>query len=106
MGRRRLSRTASTGAQGSILATHEHLVVMTKVIAIALAVGLDVLAISVGIGVMRLAADASVRLGCAFAGSEIAMQVVGYGLGSGAGKALGTSATYLGFFLLAAIAAG
>ena len=71
------------------MAIHHELIVMSKVFAVALAVGLDVLAVSVGIGVMKLALDASVRLGCAFATSEIAMQVLGYVLGTGAGKMLG-----------------
>jgi putative Mn2+ efflux pump MntP len=79
------------------------LVLMAKVLGVALAVGLDVLAVSVGVGVMQLALDASLRLGVAFAGSEIAMQVVGYELGAGAGKVLGEVATYIGLALLAAI---
>jgi putative Mn2+ efflux pump MntP len=52
---------------------------------------------------MRLTLDASLRLGVAFAGSEIAMQVVGYELGAGAGKVLGEVATYIGLALLATI---
>ena len=52
----------------------------------AFAVGLDVLAISVAVGVARLPFDASLRLGLAFAGSEIAMQVIGYALGVGADR--------------------
>jgi putative Mn2+ efflux pump MntP len=76
---------------------------MAKVLGVALAVGLDVLAISVGVGVMQLAIDARLRLGLAFAGSEIAMQVVGYELGAGAGKVLGEVATYAGLALLATI---
>lgn len=79
------------------------LILMVKVFAVALAVGLDVLAISVGVGVMRLALNARLRLGCAFAGSEIAMQVVGYELGAGAGRMLGEVAAYVGFALLATI---
>ena len=74
-----------------------------KLFAVAFAVGLDVLAISVGVGVARLPFDASLRLGVAFAGSEIAMQVIGYALGVGAGQMLGDVATYLGFALLAFI---
>jgi putative Mn2+ efflux pump MntP len=50
---------------------------MAKVLGVALAVGLDVLAVSVGVGVMQLALNARLRLGVAFAVSEIAMQVVG-----------------------------
>jgi len=78
-------------------------IVMAKILGVAFAVGLDVLAISVGVGVTHLAFEASVRLGCAFAGAEIVMQVAGYGLGSGAGKVLGDVATYIGFALLAFI---
>jgi len=73
------------------------LIVMSKVFGVAVAVGLDVLAVSIGVGVTQLAFDARVRLGIAFAGSEIAMQVVGYELGAGAGKMLGEVASYVGF---------
>lgn len=76
---------------------------MSKVFGVAVAVGLDVLAVSIGVGVTQLSFDASVRLGIAFAGSEIAMQVVGYELGAGAGKMLGEVATYVGFALLAMV---
>ncbi len=69
----------------------------------AFAVGLDVLAISVGVGVARLPFDASLRLGVAFAGSEIAMQAIGYALGVGAGRVLGDVAADVGFALLAFI---
>lgn len=79
------------------------LVLVAKVLGVALAVGLDVLAVSVGVGVMQLAVDTRLRLGLAFAGSEIAMQVVGYELGAGAGKVLGEVATYIGLALLATI---
>ncbi len=76
---------------------------LVKVVAVAFAVGLDVLAVSISVGVAQLAFEASVRLGIAFAGAEIAMQVVGYELGTGAGKLLGAIATYIGIALLAAI---
>jgi manganese efflux pump family protein len=82
---------------------HHDLITLAKVLAVAFAVGLDVLAVSIGVGVARLALDTSVRLGLAFAGSEIAMQAVGYGLGSGAGRILGETADYAGLILLAAI---
>jgi putative Mn2+ efflux pump MntP len=85
------------------LEIHRDLVILAKSFAVALAVGLDVLAVSVGVGVTRLAFDASIRVGCAFAGSEIAMQVIGYALGSGAGRIFGVLATYVGLVLLAAI---
>jgi putative Mn2+ efflux pump MntP len=76
---------------------------VAKVFGVALAVGLDVLAVSVGVGVMQLALHERLRLGVAFAGAEIAMQVVGYELGAGAGKVLDEVATYIGFALLATI---
>jgi putative Mn2+ efflux pump MntP len=87
------------------LQIHHDLLVFAKLFGVAFAVGLDVLAVSIGVGVARLAIGASIRLGVAFAGSEIAMQVVGYELGAGAGKLLGEIATYTGFFLLALIGA-
>ena len=80
---------------------HHEVVALGKAFAVAFAVGLDVLAISVGVGVARLPFDASLRLGVAFAGSEIAMLAIGYALGVGAGKMLGDVATYVGFALLA-----
>lgn len=82
---------------------HSDLIVLAKVITVAIAVGLDVLAVSVGVGVARLAWDASVRVGVAFASSEIIMQVVGFGLGAGLGRMIGEIATYAGFALLALV---
>ncbi|MGB8682381.1 MAG: manganese efflux pump [Candidatus Binatus sp.] len=79
------------------------IILTSKILGVAVAVGLDVLAISVGVGVMQLALDARLRLGFAFAGAEIAMQVVGYELGAGAGRLLGEVATYIGLALLATI---
>lgn len=76
---------------------------LVKVLAVAFAVGLDVLAVSIGVGVAQLAFEASLRLGIAFAGAEIAMQVVGYELGAAAGRLLGAIATYIGIALLALI---
>jgi manganese efflux pump family protein len=84
---------------------HSELMTLGKVIAIAIAVGFDVLAVSVGVGVTGLAWDASVRVGAAFAGSEILMQAVGYGLGTGAGRMIGEVASYAGFGLLALVGA-
>jgi putative Mn2+ efflux pump MntP len=55
---------------------HHDLIVLTKTFGVALAVGLDALAVSVGVGVTQIALKARYRLGRAFAGSEITMQVV------------------------------
>jgi putative Mn2+ efflux pump MntP len=85
------------------LEIHRDFLALGKALAVAFAVGFDVLAISVGVGVARLPFDASLRLGIAFAGSEIAMQAIGYALGVGAGQMLGDVATYMGFALLALI---
>jgi manganese efflux pump family protein len=85
------------------LEIHRDVVALGKAFAVAFAVGLDVFAISVAVGVAQLPFDASLRLGVAFAGSEISMQVIGYALGVGAGKILGDVATYMGFVLLAFI---
>ena len=82
---------------------HSEFVTLGKVFAVALAVGLDTFAISVGVGVARLTRSASLKLGFAFASSEIAMQLLGYELGAGAGRALGNVAAYIGFALLGLI---
>jgi manganese efflux pump family protein len=79
------------------------LMVLAKVIPVAIAVGLDVLAVSVGVGVSRLAWNASLRVGIAFASAEIIMQVVGYALGAGLGRMIGDVASYTGFALLAVV---
>jgi len=84
---------------------HDSFVMATKILGVAFAVGLDVFAVSVSVGVARLAFNASLRVGFAFAGSEIAMQVIGYELGSGAGRILGEVAVYAGIMLLALIGA-
>jgi putative Mn2+ efflux pump MntP len=86
-----------------LLEIHHDLIVLAKTLALALAVGLDVLAVSVGVGVARVARDMSLKLGLAFAGSEITMQVLGYELGAGAGKVLGEIGAYAGFALLAVV---
>jgi putative Mn2+ efflux pump MntP len=82
---------------------HASLVTVGKILALAFAVGLDVFAISVSVGVARLALNASLKVGLVFAGSEIAMQVIGYALGAGAGRFLGQIAVYIGIVLLALI---
>jgi putative Mn2+ efflux pump MntP len=76
---------------------------MAKTIALALAVGLDVLAISVGVGVAQIAWNLRIRLGIVFTIAELLMQVLGYGLGTGAGRLLGELATYGALGLLAIV---
>jgi putative Mn2+ efflux pump MntP len=83
-----------------MMSVHHDLVVLSKVLAVALAVGLDVLALSIGVGVARLSPGASLRVGSAFAASEIAMQLIGYELGASANKMLGVVADGLSLALL------
>src|SRR5271166_6465819 len=74
-----------------------------KVLGIAFAVGLDVLALSIAIGITQSAWSARLRVGIAFASAEVLMQVVGYAIGTGAGRIVGTIADYLGFAILAVV---
>lgn len=83
---------------------HEH-VLLVKIISVAIAIGLDVFAISVGVGITNSQWPVRVRLGAAFATAEILMQVIGYELGTGAGRLLGEVAEWIGFVLLALVGA-
>jgi putative Mn2+ efflux pump MntP len=74
-----------------------------KILGIALAVGLDVLALSIAVGVMRIGWPAKIRLGAAFSVAEVLMQIVGYSIGTGAGRIVGTVAIYIGFAILAGV---
>jgi manganese efflux pump family protein len=74
-----------------------------KILGIALAVGLDVLALSIAVGIMQVPWNLRIRLGLAFSGSEVLMQVVGYAIGTGAGRLIGTIADYVGFAVLAGV---
>ena len=61
------------------------------------------LALSIAIGIMQSAWGARLRLGVAFSSAEVIMQLVGYGLGTGAGRIVGTIADYGGFAVLAGV---
>ena len=74
-----------------------------KILGIAVAVGFDVLALSIAVGIMQIGWRTRVRLGICFAGSEVLMQVIGYGLGTAAGRVIGIIAIYLGFAILAGV---
>jgi putative Mn2+ efflux pump MntP len=80
-----------------------HATIELKILAIAFAVGLDVLALSIAIGIMQLPWSSRIRLGASFCAAEVIMQVIGYGIGTGAGRAIGTIADYAGFAILAAV---
>lgn len=79
------------------------LTVSAKIFGIAFAVGLDVLALSIAVGVMRIGWPARIRLGLAFSAAEVLMQIVGYSIGTGAGRVVGTAAIYVGFAILAGV---
>jgi putative Mn2+ efflux pump MntP len=70
---------------------------------VAFAIGLDVLALSIAVGIKGLPWPSRLRLGACFAFAEIAMQVVGYGLGTGLGKLVGDIATWIGLVVLGGI---
>jgi putative Mn2+ efflux pump MntP len=74
--------------------------VALKIIGIAVAVGLDVLALSIAIGIMQIDWKARLRIGAAFSFAEVFMQIVGYAIGTGAGRIVGTIADYVGFAVL------
>lgn len=74
-----------------------------KILGIAFAVGLDVLALSIAVGIMQLPRRSRIRLGIAFSGAEVVMQIVGYAIGTGAGRIVGTIADYVGFAVLAGV---
>lgn len=81
------------------------LTVALKILGVAFAVGMDVLALSIAIGIMQSAWRTRLRLAIAFAGSEVFMQVVGYLIGAGVGRVIGSVADYLGFGVLALVGA-
>jgi manganese efflux pump family protein len=84
---------------------HPEHVMLVKMLAVAIAIGLDVFAISVGVGITKAEWSTRIRLGAAFATAEITMQVIGYELGTGAGKLFGEIAEWFGFGLLALVGA-
>jgi putative Mn2+ efflux pump MntP len=76
-----------------------------KVIAVAVALSLDVFAVSLGAGVRGVPPRVKLRMGLAFACAEIAMNVIGALLGVLAGRVVGGAAAYLGFAVLAGLGA-
>lgn len=84
---------------------HPEHVTFFKILAVAIAIGLDVFAISVGVGITNADWGTRIRLGAAFATAEITMQVIGYVLGTGAGRLLGEIAEWIGLGLLALVGA-
>jgi manganese efflux pump family protein len=71
-----------------------------KVFIVALALALDVFAVGVGVGVRGVHRYHKLRIAAAFACAEVAMNVIGAGLGLLAGKLIGDYAGYIGFAAL------
>lgn len=74
-----------------------------KILGIAFAVGLDVLALSIAVGIMQVPWRSRIRLGFTFSCAEVLMQIVGYAIGTGAGRIVGAFADYIGFLVLAGV---
>ncbi len=72
---------------------------------LAISLALDVFAVCVGVGMRGVTRAAKVRIGAAFATAEVAMNLIGVGLGALAGKAMGEVAGYIGFAALVGVGA-
>ena len=73
-----------------------------KVALVAVALGLDVFAVCVGVGISGKPANKR-RIGLAFATAEVTMNLIGVGIGRGAGRIIGEYAAYIGFTALVGI---
>jgi len=71
-----------------------------KVAVLAISLALDVFAVSVGVGVRGHTRAEKVRIGAAFGSAEVAMNLIGAGIGRGIGQLIGDAAAYLGFVAL------
>jgi len=74
-----------------------------KILFVALSLALDCFAVSVGVGMRGVAPAIKWRIGCAFAVAQVAMSLIGVGLGAVAGQMIGSVAGYLGFIALVAL---
>lgn len=71
-----------------------------KILVVAVSLALDVFAVNVGVGVRGVSTAMKIRIGIAFAGAEVLMNVIGAGIGAAVGKLIGDTAGYLGFAAL------
>jgi manganese efflux pump family protein len=78
---------------------------LTKILVVALSLGLDVFAVSVGVGMRGTAPGLKLRIGAAFATAEVTMTLAGVGIGQAAGQLIGEGAGYLGFAALVGVGA-
>ena len=74
-----------------------------KVVLVAMSLGLDVFAVSIGVGMRGMPAGIKWRIGIAFTAAEIAMTLIGAGIGQAAGVLLGDAAGYIGFAALTGV---
>lgn len=73
---------------------------LVKIFVVALSLGLDVFAVGIGVGLRGAETALKIRIGIAFATAEVAMNLIGLGLGKLAGELLGGIAGYIGFAAL------
>ncbi len=73
------------------------------VVLVAVSLGLDVFAVCVGVGIKGASNALKLRIGAAFATAEVTMTLIGAGLGALLGRAIGSSAGYIGYGALVAI---
>jgi putative Mn2+ efflux pump MntP len=73
---------------------------LLKIFVVAVSLGLDVFAVGIGVGMRGTSRAIKIRIGAAFAGAEVIMNLVGVGLGRLAGSLLGDVAGYIGFAAL------
>jgi putative Mn2+ efflux pump MntP len=71
-----------------------------RVALVAVSLALDVFAVSVGVGIRGVTRPAMIRIGLSFACAEVAMNLIGAGIGAVAGRAIGAMAAYVGFAAL------
>ncbi|MFN2450151.1 MAG: manganese efflux pump MntP family protein [Candidatus Baltobacteraceae bacterium] len=76
-----------------------------KILIVAVSLGLDVFAVGIGVGMRGASWALKIRIGAAFAGAEVLMNLAGVGLGRLAGSLLGEVAGYIGFAALFCIGA-
>jgi putative Mn2+ efflux pump MntP len=74
-----------------------------KIAFVAISLGLDVFAVCIGVGMRGVERAAKIRIGVAFATSEVAMTLCGVLLGVAAGKVFGDIAGYFGFAALSLV---
>src|SRR5579872_4399025 len=73
---------------------------LAKVGILAISLALDVFAVCVGVGVRGHTRAEKLRIGLAFAGAEVCMNLIGVGLGHVIGHFIGEAAAFLGYVAL------